>query len=194
MGEILNIFFASILVHNIVLVYILGLCPTVGTSTSLRTAIGMGGTLVFVITLTSLLNWLIYYLVLVPTGSEVISLAVFIIVIASSVQLVEILLERYVPALYRGFGIYLPLITVNCAVLGTTLFMVLREYTFTQSLVFALGTSVGFLVALGLVAGIREKLALIGDLPKGLEGLGIVLIILGIIALSFMGFAGMVYQ
>lgn len=192
MGATLNIFLAAILTHNIALVYILGMCPAIGVSKSLRTAMGMGVAVIFVVTLTSLINWLIYNLVLIPTGSEFIALLVFIITIAATVQLVEMLLEKYVPFLYISFGIFLPLITVNCAVLGVTLFMVLREYTLAQSLLFALGSSIGFFLAISLVAGIREKLDLIGDIPRGLQGQGIVLVILGIIALGFMGFGGMV--
>ncbi len=192
MGATLNIFLAAILTHNIALVYILGMCPTIGVSKSLRTAMGMGVAVIFVVTLTSLINWLIYNLVLIPTGSEMIALLVFIITIAATVQLVEMLLEKYAPFLYISFGIFLPLITVNCAVLGVTLFMVLREYTLAQSLLFALGSSAGFFLAISLVAGIREKLDLIGDIPRGLQGQGIVMVILGIIALGFMGFGGMV--
>ncbi len=192
MGATLNIFLAAILTHNIALVYILGMCPTIGVSKSRRTAMGMGVAVIFVVTLTSLINWLIYNLVLIPTGSEIIALLVFIITIAATVQLVEMLLEKYAPFLYVSFGIFLPLITVNCAVLGVTLFMVLREYTLVQSLIFALGSSAGFFLAISLVAGIREKLELIGDIPRGFQGQGIVLVILGIIALGFMGFGGMV--
>ncbi|MDW7728712.1 MAG: electron transport complex protein RnfA [Dethiobacteria bacterium] len=192
MNQMLSIFLASILTHNIVLVYILGMCPTIGVSKNLRTATGMGAAVIFVVTITSLINWLIYNLILIPTGSEIISLMVFIITIAAIVQLLEMLLEKYMRFLYTAFGVFLPLITVNCAVLGVTLFMVLREYTLGQTMVFALGSSGGFFIAIMLVAGIREKLDLIGDPPKGLQGPGIVMIILGILALGFMGFGGMV--
>ncbi len=192
MGDTFNIFLASILTNNIALVYILGMCPAIGVSKSIRTAVGMGSAVIFVVTLTSVINWLIYNLFLIPTESEIIALMVFIITIAATVQFVEMLLEKYIPTLYMGFGVFLPLITVNCAVLGVTLFMVLREYTFTQTFFFALGSSVGFFLAITLVAGIREKLDNIGDIPKGLQGPGIVMIILGILALGFMGFEGMV--
>lgn len=192
MNQMLSIFLASILTHNIVLVYILGMCPTIGVSKNLRTATGMGAAVIFVVTITSLINWLIYNLILIPTGSEIISLMVFIITIAAIVQLLEMLLEKYMRFLYTAFGVFLPLITVNCAVLGVTLFMVLREYTLGQTIIFALGSSIGFFIAIALVAGIREKLDLIGDPPKGLQGPGIVMIILGILALGFMGFGGMV--
>ncbi len=192
MSDTLNIFLASVLTHNIVLVYILGMCPAIGVSKNLKTAMGMGTAVIFVVTITSLINWLIYNLILVPTGGEIISLMVFIITIAATVQLLEMLLEKYLPMLYSAFGVFLPLITVNCAVLGVTLFLVLREYTLFQTLVFALGTSAGFFLAITLVAGIREKFDLIGDPPKGLQGPGIVMIMLGILALGFMGFGGMV--
>ncbi len=192
MGNTLSIFFAAMLTHNIALVYILGMCPLIGVSKNIRTAAGMGAAVVFVVTLTSVINWLIYNLILLPTESEMIALMVFIITIAATVQLVEMLLEKFMPVLYSAFGVFLPLITVNCAVLGVTLFMVLREYTLLQTIFFALGSSAGFFLAITLIAGMREKLDLIGDLPRGLQGAGIVMIMLGILALGFMGFEGMV--
>ncbi len=192
MSEMLMIFLAAILTNNIVLVYVLGMCPTIGVSKKLRTATGMGTAVILVVTVTAPINWLIYNMILVPTGSEIISLMVFIITIAASVQLLEMVMEKYVPSLHRSFGVFLPLITVNCAVLGVTLFMVLREYTLAQTLFFALGSSAGFLVVITMVAGIREKLDLTGDIPPGLQGPGIMLVILGILALGFMGFGGMV--
>jgi len=192
MTSSLSIFFATILTHNIALTYILGMCPTIGLSKNTKTAMGMGISVVFVITLTSLVNWPIYNLILVPTGSKVLSLLVFIVTIAATVQLLEMLLEKFAPALHSAFGIFLPLITVNCTVLAVSLFMVLRDYNLFHTLVFALGSSIGWLLAITLVAGIREKLDLIGDIPKGLDGAGIVMVILGILALGFMGFSGMV--
>lgn len=188
----LSIFFASILTHNIALTYILGMCPLISISKSLKTAFGMGMSVVFVVTLTAVVNWPIYNVILVSTGSEIISLLVFIIVIAATVQFLEMLLEKYIPFLYSAFGIFLPLITVNCVVLAVSLFMVIRQYNFIQTVFFALGSSVGWLLAMVIVAGIREKLALIGDIPKGLKGPGIVMVILGILSLGFMGFTGMV--
>jgi Na+-transporting NADH:ubiquinone oxidoreductase subunit E len=190
--EILSIFAASILTQNLALTYILGMCPIIALSKSLKTAFGMGVSVVFVVTLTAVINWPIYNLVLKPTGSEIISLLVFIIVIAATVQFLEMFLEKYVPFLYGAFGIYLPLITVNCVVLAVSLLFVTRDYSFLQALIFALGSSLGWLLAIVAVAAIREKLALIGDVPKGLRGAGIVMVILGILSLGFMGFAGMV--
>ncbi len=192
MANSATIFLATILTHNIALTYILGMCPTIGLSKNTKTAVGMGISVAFVVTLTSLVNWPIYHLILVPTGSKVLSLLVFIVTIAATVQLLEMLLEKFIPALHSAFGIFLPLITVNCTVLAVSLFMVLRDYNLFNTLVFALGSSVGWLLAITLVAGIREKLDLIGDIPKGLDGAGIVMVILGILALGFMGFSGMV--
>ena len=168
------------------------MCPFISLSRSLRTALGMGMAIIFVMTLTAAINWPIYHLILVPAGSELIYYIVFIIVIAASVQLVEMLMERFFPTLQAAFGIFLPLITVNCAVLAISLFMVLRNYSYIETLFFAFGSAVGWTLAIVIVATINEKLRLIGDIPKGLKGPGIIMIIAGIIALAFMGFAGMV--
>ncbi|MEW6523613.1 MAG: Rnf-Nqr domain containing protein [Bacillota bacterium] len=192
MGNTMNIFLAAVLTHNIALVYILGMCPTIGVSRNLKTATGMGVAVVFVVTLTSTINWFIYNLVLVPAGAEIVSLLVFIITIAASVQLLEMLLEKFVPYLHNAFGVFLPLITVNCAVLGVSLLMVLRDYGLVQTAFFGLGSAAGFLLAMMLVAGMREKMDLTSDVPRGLQGPGIVMIILGILALGFMAFQGMV--
>lgn len=192
MGTTLAVFIGSVLTHNIVLVYILGLCPTIGVSKNLRTAVGMGAAVTFVITITTLINWFVYNYILVPTGGEVISVLVFMLTIAASVQLLEMVLEKYFSFLYMAFGVFLPLITVNCTVLGATLFMVLREYALGKALTYGFGTGIGFLLAIALVAGVREKLELVGDPPRGLRGAGITMIVLGILALGFMGFGGMV--
>ena len=130
--------------------------------------------------------------ILVPTGSELIYYVVFIIVIAASVQLVEMIMERFFPVLQAAFGIFLPLITVNCTVLAVSLFMVLRDYTYVEAIIFGVGASVGWVLAIVLVAAINEKLELVGDIPKGLRGPGIIMVIAGIIALAFLGFAGVV--
>lgn len=188
----LLIFIAAMLPHNIALTYILGMCPLIAISKNLKTAFGMGISVIFVVTLTAIINWPIYNLILLPTHSQIISYVVFIITIAASVQLVEMVLERFFPPLQSAFGIFLPLITVNCIVLAVSLFMVLREYDFIRTIFFASGSGVGWALAIVTVAAIREKLLLIGDVPKGLKGPGITIIILGILALAFMGFAGMV--
>lgn len=192
MTRILMIFLASVLTENIALTYLLGMCPFVALSRSLRTATGMGFAVVFVVTLTAMINWPIYHLILVPLHCELIYYIVFIIVIAASVQLVEMIMERFFPALQAAFGIFLPLITVNCTVLAVSLFMVLRRYTFLESIIFSFGSAVGWVFAIIIVAAIYEKLELIGDIPKGLRGPGIIMIISGIIALAFLGFAGIV--
>lgn len=189
---LLTVFLAAILTHNIALTYLLGMCPFVSLSRSLRTASGMGIAVVFVVTLTALINWPIYHLVLVPTGTQILYYIVFIIVIAATVQLVEMLMERFFPALQAAFGIFLPLITVNCTVLAVSLFMVIRRYGYATTVVFALGSAVGWTVAIVVVAAINEKLKLIGDVPKGMRGPGIIMVIAGILALSFIGFSGMV--
>ncbi|ADL11913.1 electron transport complex protein RnfA [Acetohalobium arabaticum] len=192
MPESLSIFIAAITSHNLALTYILGMCPMLGVSKNLDTAVGMGISVAFVVVVTSMVNWGIYNLILVPTGTEILNYVVFIVVIGASVQLLEMILEKFLPALYRAFGIFLPLITVNCVVLSISLFMTLRNYDFITTLVFALGSAIGWLIAIAIVAAIREKLKLTGDVPRGLQGPGIVMIILGIVALAFMGFGGMV--
>ncbi len=192
MLRLITIFIAAIFTHNVALAYLLGMCPFVSLARNLKTSFGMGLAVVFVVTLTAAINWPIYHLVLVPHNCEFLSFIVFIIVIASSVQLVEMIMERFFPALQASFGIFLPLITVNCTVLAISLFMVLREYTFITTLFFAVGSAVGFWLAIVLVAAIYEKLELVGNVPRGLKGPGIIMIITGIIALAFMGFGGMV--
>jgi Na+-transporting NADH:ubiquinone oxidoreductase subunit E len=138
-----------------------------------------------------MLNWPIYYLILIPTHSEIFAYIVFIITIAASVQLLEMIIEKFFPPLQAAFGIFLPLITVNCIVLAVSLFIILRNYNFLQTIFFALGSSIGWSLGIITIAAIREKLLLVGDIPKGLKGAGIVLVIAGIISLGFMGFAGM---
>ena len=191
MEHALTIFIASILTHNIALTYLLGMCPFVSLSRSTKTAFGMSVAVIFVVTLTAAINWPIHR-ILVATNSEAIYYIVFIIVIAATVQLVEMIMERFFPPLQASFGIFLPLITVNCTVLAVSVLMVLREYSFGITLVFAFGSAVGWMLAIMIVAAINEKLELVGNVPKGLKGPGIIMIIAGIIALAFMGFGGMV--
>ena len=192
MVHLITIFIAAILTHNIALTYLLGMCPFVALSRSVKTAFGMSAAVIFVVTLTAAINWPIYHLILVPTGSTIIAYIVFIIIIAASVQLVEMIMEKFFPQLQASFGIFLPLITVNCTVLAVSLFMVLRDYSYLATMVFAIGSAVGWMLAIMIVAAINEKLKLIGDIPKGLQGMGIIMIIAGIIALAFLGFGGMV--
>ena len=191
MGHLITIFIASILTHNMALTYLLGMCPFVSLSRSIKTSCGMSFAVIFVVTLTAAINWPIQRL-LVHCNSEVISYIVFIIVIAASVQLVEMIMERFFPQLQASFGIFLPLITVNCTVLAVSIFMMLREYSYITTLVFAVGSAVGWMLAIMIVAAINEKLKLIGNVPKGLQGPGIIMITSGIIALAFCGFSGMV--
>ncbi len=191
MAHLVTIFVAAILTHNIALTYLLGMCPFVSLSRSIKTAFGMSAAVIFVVTLTAAINWPIYR-ILVATNSELIFYIVFIIVIAATVQLVEMIMERFFPPLQASFGIFLPLITVNCTVLAVSLFMVLRDYSYAATVVFAFGSAVGWMLAIMIVAAINEKLKLVGNVPKGLQGTGIIMIIAGIIALAFLGFGGMV--
>lgn len=190
--NLLMIFIAAVLTQNIAFTYLLGMCPFISLSKSLRTASGMGVAVIFVVTLTALINWPIYNYILVPLHSELIYYIVFIIVIAGTVQLVEMIMEKFFPVLQAAFGIFLPLITVNCTVLAVSLFMVIRSYSYLQSVVFAFGASLGWIIAIVIVAAINEKLALVGDIPKGMKGPGIIMTIAGILSLAFLGFAGMV--
>ncbi len=185
------IFFATLFTHNIALTYFLGMCPFISVSKNLKTAWGMGVAVVFVMTVTAAINWPIYYKVLVPLKAEFLYYVLFIITIAALVQFVEMVTERYLPALQVTLGVFLPLITVNCAILGVSLFMILRNYSYAQSVVFAFGSGVGWTLAIIAMSGIRTKL-MFADIPKGLVGPGITMIIAGIMALAFMGFAGMV--
>ncbi len=190
--NLLLIFVAAVLTENAAFTYLLGMCPFISLSKSLRTASGMGAAVIFVITLTALINWPIYHLILVPLGSELIYYIVFIIVIAGTVQLVEMIMEKFFPVLQAAFGIFLPLITVNCTVLAVSLFMVIKEYSYLQSVIYAFGIAVGWIIAIVIVAAINEKLELVGAMPKGMKGPGIIMVISGILALSFLGFSGMV--
>lgn len=185
------IFFASMLTQNIVLTYFLGICPFVAVSKEIPIAFGMGMAVNFVMVMTIGLNWPLYHLILVPLNVEYLAFIVFIIVIATFVQIVEIFIDRYSPVLYVSLGVFLPLITVNCAILGLSLISVLRKYTYLQSMVFALGSGIGFTLAIVAMAGIRQKLQF-SSVPKGLQGPGITMIIAGIMAMAFMGFVGIV--
>ncbi|MFH5882325.1 Rnf-Nqr domain containing protein [Liberiplasma polymorphum] len=190
MAHLVELFFNSILSNNIALALILGMCPLIAISTNVKNAKGMGLAVIFVVTLTSIINYPIY-VILKTTGTESLNLLVFIITIAATVQFVEMFLEKFIPALYNAFGIFLPLITVNCVVLAVSLFFVNRQYTFTETAVFGFGSAVGWFLAIVLVAGIREKIVKVSDVPKGLAGKGIVFIILGILSLAFIGFTGL---
>ncbi|MGS0973195.1 MAG: Rnf-Nqr domain containing protein [Candidatus Izemoplasmataceae bacterium] len=190
MGHLVEIFISSILNNNIALTFILGMCPLIAISTTVKNAKGMGLAVIFVVTITAIINYPIYSL-LKATGTTQLNLLVFIITIAATVQFLEMFLEKFIPKMYNAFGIFLPLITVNCVVLAVSLFFVNREYTFAETVSFSFGSAVGWFVAIVLLAGIREKMAKKSDVPKGLAGKGIAFIILGILSLAFIGFTGL---
>ena len=185
------IFFAAIFTNNILLTNFLGMCSFLAVSREVKSSLGLGFAVIFVMTCTSALNYLVYYHLLVPLGLEHFRFIVFIIVIAAFVQLVEMVIERSSPVLYVILGIFLPLITVNCAILGVALFMIIRDYTFLQSVAYGAGGGIGWTLAILAMGGIRQKMrgALV---PKPLEGPGITLIIAGLMALAFIGFTGMI--
>ncbi|MFN2351867.1 MAG: Rnf-Nqr domain containing protein [Kiritimatiellia bacterium] len=181
--------FAAIFTQNILLTTFLGMCPFTSVSREVKTAAGLGGAVVFVMTSTSILNWLAYYYVLVPLELEFFRFIMFIIIIAAFVQLVEMTIDRYSPRLYQTLGIFLPLITVNCAILGVSLFMVIREHSLLVAVGYGFGSGVGWLLAIMAMAGIRQRLNE-ARVPRGLQGPGITLIIAGLMALAFVGFTG----
>jgi len=192
--SLLTILLSAALTDNILLTRFLGMCPFLAVSRQMKSAVGLGLAVTFVTTCTCAINAILYHHVLVPLElAGGLQLIVFIIVIAAFVQLIEMLVERLSIGLYYALGIFLPLITVNCAILGTSLFMVNKDYTVTQSLVFGFGSGLGWMLAIVLMAGIRERLKK-AQVPPGLEGPGISLIITGIMALGFIGFSGMIQQ
>lgn len=182
---------ASILTNNILLASFLGMCSFLACSTKIETAVGLGTAVTFVTVCTTALNYLLYHYVLVPLGLEFLAYILFIAVIAAFVQFVEMFVERFSPKLYYALGIFLPLITVNCAILGVSLFMVLRAYNFVQSSAFGLGAGLGWFLAIVLMAGLREKMGY-SNIPKPLRGTAIIMLVTGVIAMTFMGFAGMI--
>ena len=185
------LFVSAAVVNNFVLSYFLGICPFVGVSKKVSSAVSMGMAVTFVMTITAVVTWLIYHLILVPFNVEILEYVSFILVIASLVQLVEMFIRKMSKPLYDTLGIFLPLITTNCAILGLALFSVLRDYDFLESLVFGLGAGAGFTLALVIMAGIREELEL-APIPKYFRGAGITMIVAGALALAFMGFAGLI--
>ncbi len=187
--QMLVVLFSAAFTSNILLTGFLGMCSFLVVSRQVKAAIGLGWAVVFVLTATCLLNWLIYWYVLVPLHLEYLRFVVFMLAIAAFVQFVEMFIDRYSPALYQSLGIFLPLITVNCAILGAALFMVIREYSFLDTLGFGLGSGFGWMLAILALGGIQEKLKL-ERIPRGLQGPGIALIAVGLMALGFMGFNG----
>ena len=189
--EYFIIIISSIFVNNVVLSQFLGICPFLGVSNRVGTSLGMGAAVTFVMAISSIVAYLIQYYVLVPLGIQYMQTIVFILVIAALVQMVEIILKKVSPALYQGLGIFLPLITTNCAVLGIAILLVQKEYNLGESVVFATATAIGFSLALVLFAGLRERLEL-EDVPAGMKGMPIALLTASILAMAFMGFSGLV--
>ena len=191
MKELLIIAIGSAIVNNVVLSQFLGICPFLGVSKKVETATGMGGAVVFVITLSSFFTGLIYKFILVPLGFEYLQTIVFILFIAALVQFVEMFLKKSMPSLYKALGVYLPLITTNCAVLGVALNCVTYDYNLLEGVVYGFSTAFGFFIAIVLMAGIREKIEY-NDIPKPFQRTAIVLISACLMSIAFMGFSGMV--
>ena len=186
----LVIFFASIFTSNMIFSNFLGMCSFIAVSKKIETATGLGIAVTFVLTITTVINYFLYKLV-VMFNIEYLRYIIFIISIAAFVQVLEMILEKYVPNLYYALGIFLPLITVNCAILGVSLFMVIREYNFLQTVGFAIGSGLGWMLAIVSMAGIRSKIKE-NSIPEGLRGFPITLIITGIMAMAYIGFSGIV--
>lgn len=189
--ELLALFISAILVNNFVLYYFLGICPFLGVSKKIDSALSMGLAVTFVMTITAVVSWMINHWILIPYKLDYLQIVSFILVIASLVQLVEMFIRKASPALYQALGIYLPLITTNCAIMGLALLAALKNFSFLKTVIFGIGSGLGFTLAIVLMAGIREQLDL-SDVPKPLKGAGIALIVAGIMALAFQGFSGMI--
>ena len=187
--EYLLIFISAIFVNNIVLSQFLGICPFLGVSKKIDTALGMGGAVAFVMTLATIVTYIVQKYVLEPAQLEYLQTLAFILVIASLVQMVEIVLKKVSPTLYQALGIFLPLITTNCAVLGVAILVIQKDYTLLEAVVYALSTALGFALALTVFAGLREQLSLV-NVPKAMSGMAIVLVTAGLLSLAFMGFSG----
>ncbi|MDD6193447.1 MAG: electron transport complex subunit RsxA [Lachnospiraceae bacterium] len=191
MKELILILVASAIVNNVVLSQFLGLCPFLGVSKKVETAAGMGGAVIFVLTISCFVTSVIYKFILAPTGFAYLQTIVFILVIAALVQFVEMFLKKQMPALYQSLGVYLPLITTNCAVLGIALKNITNNYNIIQSVINGLGTAIGFTIAIVIMAGIREKIEF-NDIPKPFRGSAIVLVTAGLMAMAFFGFSGVI--
>ncbi len=189
--EYLNIIILALFVNNVVLAQFLGICPFLGVSNKIGTALGMGGAVIFVMALANLVTYIIQFYILYPLGIGFLQTITFILVVAALVQIVEIILKKSSPSLYQALGIYLPLITTNCAVLGIAILAVQKKYNMLMSVTYASAIAIGFTLALILMAGIREQMDLNG-VPKGMKGFPISLVTAGLLSLAFMGFAGMV--
>ena len=189
--EYILLIISAIFVNNVVLAQFLGICPFLGVSNKVSTALGMGGAVVFVIVLATMVTYLIHTYVLIPLGITFMQTITFILVIAALVQMVEIILKKISQPLYQSLGIFLPLITTNCAVLGVAILVIKKDYNLLEGLIYGGSTAIGFALALVIMAGIREQMEL-ADVPSGMKGVPISLVTAGILALAFMGFAGLV--
>ena len=189
MLEYIAVIFSAILVNNIVFSQFLGICPFIGVSKNLESAFGMGMAVTFVMAVATAATWLLQHYVLVPLGLVYVQTITFIIVIAVLVQMLEIMMKKISPSLYAALGVFLPLITTNCAVLGVAIIVAQKDFGFVYSIVYAIATALGFALALTIFAGIRTQLAL-ADVPRSMRGVPIALIVAGILAMAFMGFAG----
>jgi len=189
---LLSLFLASVLTSNILLANFLGTCSFISISKDFKSSMGLGIAVTLVIGITAAVCWAVLYFIIQPLGIEYLSFIIFIIVIAGVVQMLEMIIDRFSPALYMALGIFLPLITVNCAVLGVILFMQIRKYNFPQAVIFGFGSGAGWWLAIMLLASIRKKLDANNAVPAGLKGTGITLITIGFIAMAFVGFSGMI--
>ena len=189
--EYITIIIFAVFVNNVIVSQFLGICPFLGVSTKVSTAAGMGAAVVFVMTLSTIVTFLLQKFVLVPFGIEFLQTIVFILVIAALVQMVEIILKKISPSLYQALGVFLPLITTNCAVLGISILVVQKGYNLLEGITYTIGISLGFTLAMVIFAGLREHLELV-EVPKGVKGIPIALVTAGILAMAFMGFAGLV--
>lgn len=185
------IFIVAVFVNNVVLSQFLGICPFLGVSKKVSTATGMGAAVTFVLLLATMVTWLVQTYILVPLGLEFLQTIAFILVIATLVQMIEMIIKKISPALYQALGVFLPLITTNCCVLGVAILVIQKEFTYAESLMYAVSIGIGFLLAMVIFAGIREQLAKTGSTPRAMKGTPIALITAGILAMAFMGFSGL---
>lgn len=190
-GGLFTLLISAMLVNNFVLSRFLGICPFLGVSKQVETAFGMGMAVTFVMTLSSIITYIVYHTILVSLGLEYLQTIAFILIIASLVQLVEMFIQKMSPTLYQALGVYLPLITTNCAVLGLAIINIQENYNLIETIIHSLGASIGFSLAIVLFAGIRERLAL-ADVPESLKGFPIALITAGLMSIAFLGFTGLV--
>lgn len=187
----ITIFIVAVFVNNVVLSQFLGICPFLGVSKKVSTATGMGAAVTFVLLLATMVTWLVQTYILTPLGLDFLQTIAFILVIATLVQMIEMILKKISPALYQALGVFLPLITTNCCVLGVAILVIQKEFTYAESLAYAVSIGIGFLLAMVIFAGIREQLAKTGSTPRAMKGVPIALITAGILAMAFMGFSGL---